>query len=516
MLINRRFPLTGFIILTISLIGFCAFSLLRAEIQRQHARFAECVQNISGAVRNRLDTNDAVLAGFSAFLQAVDQSDTDSAARYAAAVSLAYPHIYMLEVARAVPVAEQASVQALLKRSWNPHFELKNFPGLTPQSAPHQLGDKETWPVLFMYPPVPQAQEIYGVRLETVPYLAHALERSRGSADSVASPIFSMYEGGQAYILLRLVTRKDQRRHKVLPNFFGSTMVALLLIKTDALLDALRQGNEDAQVGVTAQLNAELRTESTALSVKAREAGRLAQIILPRLHQRVEINSLSQPMSLLFERQLRLEEVLNAETLTVLSILLTGIILIPLLVLRHFRRIERVEIEHERSVYLATHDVLTNLPNRALLAERFAQSLMKWATDRLPFAVFLIDLDHFKRINDEHGHAVGDQVLETIAARVLQATRPYDTVARYGGDEFVALVADIACADDVKKNAQRLLQAIQQPIATTAGKLSLSCSVGISLCPIHGQDLETLIGAADLAMYEVKQFGKNGVAVAQA
>ncbi len=516
MLIKRRFPLAGFIILTVTLIGFCAFSLLRAEVQRQEAGFAEYVQNISGIVRNQLDTNDAVLAGFSAFLQAVDQSDTESAARYAAAVSSAYPHIYMLEVARAVPISEQTSFQALLQRTWNPHFELKNFPSLTQQSVQLQIHLKETWPVLFMYPPLPKASAIYGVRLETVPYLSYALAKSRESARPVASPVFSMYEGGHAYILLRSVTRDDQEERHARPNFFGSSMVALVLIKTDSLLDAVMRDNVDPLVGVTALLRTETDAQSTLFSVNAREAGWLSQMLLPRLDERVHIKSTSQPTTLLFDRQLRLADVLNPETLTVLSVLLAGIVLIPLVLYKHFSAIERAQIEHERSAYLATHDVLTDLPNRYLLTQRFELALVKWHGDRMPFAVFLIDLDHFKQINDDHGHAVGDQVLQTIAARMLQATRLYETVvARYGGDEFVALVSDVASLDSVQPIAQRLLQVIEQPISTSAGRLSLSCSIGVSLCPIHGEDLDTLLKAADEAMYEVKQVGKNGVAMAE-
>ena len=129
-----------------------ALLLLKAETQRRETRLSEYVQNISGIVRNQLDTNEAVLAGFSAFLQAVDQSDTEAAARYAAAVMSAYPHLYMLEAARAVPVAEQAAFEALLRRTWRPDFTLKDFPTLTRQPARHQAFLRETWPVLFMYP----------------------------------------------------------------------------------------------------------------------------------------------------------------------------------------------------------------------------------------------------------------------------------------------------------------------------------------------------------------------------
>ncbi len=513
---KRRYPLTGFIALAIVLIGFCGFLLVRSEIQRQKTGFAEYAQKASGAVRNQLDTNEAVLEGFSAFLQAVAQGDTEAAARYAEAVSTAYPNIYMLEVARAVPVAEGVNFQSELRRAWNPNFELKDFPSLTQTPAEPHIQLQETWPVLFMYPPLPQASAIYGVRLETVPYLSHALARSRDSAKPVVSPVFSMYEGGRAYILMRSVTRQHQGTNNMEPIFFGSSMVALLLIKTESVLNAVQSVIEDNQVGIAVVLKPDQAAESAVLSIGANPANWFDQMILPCLDERIEIQSRTQPMAILFQRQLRLLDVLTTETMTVLIILLGGIVLVPLTLLRHYKEIGKAQDELERATHLATHDALTGLPNRILLADRFEQAVAKQQDSQMPFAVLLIDLDHFKQINDDFGHVVGDEVLRTVAGRMIQATRLYDTVARFGGDEFVALVQDMGNAGTVENNVRRLQQSIEQPISTSAGALTLSCSIGVSIYPTDGLGFEFLILAADAAMYEVKRSGKNGVAMAKA
>ncbi|MBD8827542.1 GGDEF domain-containing protein [Pseudomonas sp. CFBP 13602] len=525
MLIRRRPSLAGFIGLALGLIVFSAFSLLRSEIQRQETRFSEYVQSIAGTVRNQLDTNDAVLAGFAAFLQAVKQSDTDAAARYGAAVLAAYPHIYMLEVARSVPVDEQFDFTALLRRTWLPDFELKNFEvkdahmkGVAP-AEPGVGGSRAmaeaTWPILFMSPQLPQASVIYGVRLETVPYLANALARIRQNPLPVVSPVFALHEGGNAYILMKSVSRPDEDTQHTLPNFFGSTMVAMLLIKTDALLGAIVRHNSDSRVAVSAQLH----SPDSPSQVVAMEpvAGRWwDELALPRLTDSVYVDSPTQPVSLSFQRQLRLMDVLGPGNLLILAILMASLVVVPMVLVRHFSAIEAAELEHERSAFLATHDVLTQLPNRYLLADRFTQALQQWTEQGVPFAVMLIDLDHFKQINDEHGHAVGDQVLQALAKRMRETVRHYDTVARYGGDEFVALVSDLTNPDSVILKAQQLLDAIELPIGTSVGALSLSGSVGISLCPVHGEDLDTLLKAADQAMYQVKLEGRQGVAMAGA
>jgi len=513
--LNRRYALAGFIILTLGLLVFCAFALIKAETQRQEIRFAGYVHDVSGIVRNQLDTNDAVLAGFSAFLQAVDQSDADSAARYAAAVSAAYPHIYMLEVARAVPTAEQADFQALLRRTWNPDFKLKQFPDVGEQAKAPYTALKETWPVLFMYPPLPQATEIYGVRLETVPHLTSALIKSRTTAKAVASPLFSMYEGGSAYILLRTVIRPERREQQALPNFFGSTMVAMLVISADSLLKAINEGNVDPSIGIRAQLKADPDAESTVLSIPIREAGWIDLMLFPRFKQQVEIGSASQPMTLLYERQLRLEDVLGPETSIILLVLVALGLLTPMAIMRHFKAIHKAEAEHARSVYLANHDVLTGLANRYLLTQRFEHALAQYINRSIPFAVILIDLDDFKEINDTDGHVVGDQALQIIASRMTQASRSSDTVARYGGDEFVVLIADSVSRQAVEDEVTKIFQAIQEPIALETSTVSLSCSMGVSFCPGHGRDIDTLIKAADHAMYEIKQSGKSGIAFAR-
>ena len=513
--LNRRYALAGFIILTLGLLVFCAFALIKAETQRQEIRFAGYVHDVSGIVRNQLDTNDAVLAGFSAFLQAVDQSDADSAARYAAAVSAAYPHIYMLEVARAVPTAEQADFQALLRRTWNPDFKLKQFPDVGEQAKAPYTALKETWPVLFMYPPLPQATEIYGVRLETVPHLTSALIKSRTTAKAVASPLFSMYEGGSAYILLRTVIRPERREQQALPNFFGSTMVAMLVISADSLLKAINEGNVDPSIGIRAQLKADPDAESTVLSIPIREAGWIDLMLFPRFKQQVEIGSASQPMTLLYERQLRLEDVLGPETSIILLVLVALGLLTPMAIMRHFKAIHKAEAEHARSVYLANHDVLTGLANRYLLTQRFEHALAQYINRSIPFAVLLIDLDDFKEINDTDGHVVGDQALQIIASRMTQASRSSDTVARYGGDEFVVLIADSVSRQAVEDEVTKIFQAIQEPIALETSTVSLSCSMGVSFCPGHGRDIDTLIKAADHAMYEIKQSGKSGIAFAR-
>ncbi len=155
-----------------------------------------------------------------------------------------------------------------------------------------------------------------------------------------------------------------------------------------------------------------------------------------------------------------------------------------------------------RLAYTASHDALTQLSNRTVLSDRLATALAQ-APDRLA-ALLFIDLDRFKRINDSLGHHHGDEVLRVTAARLRATCRPGDTVARWGGDEFVVLMPGLATQSEAATAARAIVAALSQDIDLDGLQVASSCSVGIALAPEHGVDLETLIALADSAMYAAK------------
>lgn len=170
--------------------------------------------------------------------------------------------------------------------------------------------------------------------------------------------------------------------------------------------------------------------------------------------------------------------------------------------------------ESERAAQLlAQHDPLTGLPNRRLLHDRLSQALARARRNAEIVAVLMIDLDGFKAVNDTYGHKGGDEVLRVTAERLRSCLRGADTVARFGGDEFVAVVAALAQPADVALVAGKIVDAVARPIpplwTTDRGvpDVSIRCSVGISLQPADGEDAETLIRLADAAMYRAKQAG---------
>ena len=159
--------------------------------------------------------------------------------------------------------------------------------------------------------------------------------------------------------------------------------------------------------------------------------------------------------------------------------------------------------------HLAQHDFLTSLPNRLLLTERFAHAIKMAQRNRKQVGLMFIDLDNFKHINDSLGHAVGDQLLQSVANRLVECVRTTDTVCRQGGDEFVILLAEINQPQDAAQVAASLQAALDIPHLIDGNELHISLSVGISIFPDDGTRVDTLMQNADTAMYHAKASGRN-------
>ncbi len=160
-------------------------------------------------------------------------------------------------------------------------------------------------------------------------------------------------------------------------------------------------------------------------------------------------------------------------------------------------------------MHLATHDPLTGLPNRTLLDDRLSTALARSRRMEGSVAVFYFDLDHFKEVNDEHGHSAGDALLVEIAARCLRTLRESDTLGRIGGDEFNIIVSDFSSVEHLGHLANRLLAIIAQPMMIDDQDVHVTASIGIAVFPIHGSHEAELTRHADAAMYRAKELGRN-------
>lgn len=167
------------------------------------------------------------------------------------------------------------------------------------------------------------------------------------------------------------------------------------------------------------------------------------------------------------------------------------------------------KIAEEKLEKIALYDVLTNLPNRVLLADRLSQAMVQCKRRNLALAVVFMDLDGFKAVNDSYGHNVGDELLIALSKRMKSALRQGDTLARIGGDEFIAILVDLKNIEDSEPSLERLLRAAAEPVTLGDAVIQVSASIGVTLYPEDAADADKLIRHADQAMYVAKQAGKN-------
>lgn len=165
----------------------------------------------------------------------------------------------------------------------------------------------------------------------------------------------------------------------------------------------------------------------------------------------------------------------------------------------------------DQAMRLALYDALTGLPNRKLFHERLNHAILKARRDHGKVGLLFIDLDKFKPVNDAYGHAIGDLLLKEVAVRLQHCMRASDTVARIGGDEFVALLDEIDGREGAGKAAGKILHALTQPFEVAGHQLEIAASIGVAILPEHGEDENALMRSADMAMYDAKNSGRSTI-----
>lgn len=160
--------------------------------------------------------------------------------------------------------------------------------------------------------------------------------------------------------------------------------------------------------------------------------------------------------------------------------------------------------------FRATHDALTGIPNRAMVMDTLRSELFRQAREQRPFGIAMVDIDHFKKINDTYGHLCGDEVLRAVARRMKDCIRPYDTIGRYGGEEFliVAVASDGAGTMALAERIRGMIES--QPVSTQTGEVRVTVSLGVAVSSdAPSLDPQELLGLADDALYRAKEHGRN-------
>lgn len=368
------------------------------------------------------------------------------------------------------------------------------------------------------------------LRLTGVEYSYQAAERS----DSLARLHQAIGYGGFIHNYKNYLLRQDPQYLSLLEEDIKRTFSALKVYRRQPLTDAEYKALD------ALQHTFQQYTANTYVIEQAHRDGAAVQDLdrQVKISDREAISALTLLKNANDRFNAEQRENLRDQVNFIINLMLIGLISLPLIAgwaYRHIGLLERL-VKHiaekqkiqrkleqttaeasrarrtgERYKYLAYRCTLTQIPNRQAFDEAAAEVIARTQSGADKFALLYVDVDDFKTINDNHGHQVGDQVLQEIARRLERVLREEDLVARIGGDEFAILAISHGSQAATEQLAERILIALREPFDHIKPGLLVSCSLGGAIGPDHGGDIDTLLRVADTRMYEVKNSGKDGV-----
>ena len=476
----------------------------RAEFERK----AEAVQVDLHA---RLRDNEAALFSFASVLPSLPADDGIAPRQVAAAQLRQYPHIQQLGVVRELGHGELPDFVAVARRQLAPGFAPSSFGDDRGQPLT-RVQERDVYYLLaFAYPDEAVGKLRPGLDIGTIPFLYRAMQNAAATGRPFVSPVFPLgAEGeGNAYLMLRPLPPRPAGAL----SLFGGQLYAMLAMRVDALQPPATQRDARVAYRLRHAGYAETVFGDDIFHIPAEPAAALENQLLPRAVVERDFAEVDLPFQLRLERQLRFTDLFSLGFSGVLVLALLVLAALLLYFRKHDRQLLHILSQEEQIRHLALHDRLTGLPNRRLLEDRLQQAVELARRHGERLGVIFVDLDGFKRINDEAGLAAGDAILREIGRRLQGCVRESDTVARYGGDEFVLICSGLQHGSDALAVAEKVRQAVGAPYHAEGQTISLTPCIGVSVYPDSSESPETLLTQADVAMFRAKGLGRNRIQI---
>lgn len=504
----RMFKTKRFWIYAIVLLAWAATTsitmglVFKLVLHEAETAFNQRVEQLYERIALTAQDNEAILEGFSAFLSSIEYADRESASRYARQILARYPHVNALEVALIVKRSDLATFTKRQKQSWFPHFKVKAFNDGSDRLSWKAVEKKPAYyPIIFIEPMSPNIEQLIGADVDSAPFLRDALNQSMKSQSSIATLPFKLADGARGYVLFRPVP-DPPKGHRAKRK----QALTLLEVKAEAIHKKLAflVENLDFRLYYAGYDG----PKGELLHLEAPTPDRLNTKLFPKLTTEKTLDSQSQPFALKVDKQLTWSDLDLPLLLATGSASVLFLAFLLLFLNSHFCREEQRQRSARRLLHMATHDALTGLPNRILLADRFSQACSRAQRHAVKFSAMFIDLNGFKRVNDTHGHEVGDELLKTVGGLLKETIRNEDTLSRISGDEFVILLENTSY-QDAERVARKIQANLKQSVLIRGIELNISLSLGIAVYPDDGTEMSELLRKADARMYQAKAQSKR-------
>lgn len=477
--------------------------IILADFNTAKQHFIDSVNSHYKQASDRVRTNEAVLEGFAALVGNMNELGQKHIRKYAREMLKQYPHIFMFEIIEFVPHEKLEVFSKYHQATVDPNFKVKSFSYETDRKINPIVKQDLYMPIVFMEPFPPESKKVLGLDLSSHGFFTRSLKKNSIYKNSVITEPFKLIEGNLAYLIHKPVSIKNASKNL---NVTGRSV--MLVIMADTLLNR----EHHTAAGMTELLSHpdfDVNDEKGYLHLHSGEnRSWLEKQIFPFYTNSITLENKSQPFILTNKYQLGWDALSWFQlAITLLIGIISFIILMVYARAYHKDEVKRLQTAN-KWFYMANHDALTGLANRYLFIDRLKHALNQAKRLESSLAIIFIDLNDFKIINDTYGHDAGDKILLRFSERLRGVLRASDTFARYGGDEFVLIIENMINIKEINKIILNLRKAIDQSFNIDSQIIELNISIGYSIYPDDGEDIDSLIKQADSRMYQDKQAGK--------
>lgn len=484
-------------VLTLAWFGVTAAMIsviLLTDYRRFENRFLRSAITIEDHIQARLRENEAVLEGLAAFLSGKTELDNAQISNYARKLQQRFPHIFMLEVAESVSVEHLADFVKRQQNKGYAEFKIKAFDYFGARQWRPLTDKRQYYPLVFLSPLPVKSRPVLGLDLGSHAFLYEPLQRALKTGVYQTSMPFHLIEGDHAFVMFKPVEALDDTNEKGKSRF-----IVLIVLLSHRMLNAVMHHIDDA---MEVLIYHNEKPKEDTIGHLYHKASVIGIPLLPATYE-ADLEPGRAGLVLSLEKRFSLlDPSWRLIALTTLTSMMIFFYFRSFSLKRYNRAIEWAKDE-SRLQQLACYDALTALHNRHSLLDHI-ESLVREPDSKLRLAMLFLDLDQFKQVNDQHGHKIGDALLQKVAQRIRGSIRKSDVAGRLGGDEFVVLLLNYAATENVHQAVDKLRAKIEAPYTIEGCSIRVGVSIGTAFYPEDSPDLTDLLHLADKAMFSNK------------
>lgn len=465
--------------------------------------------NLFNTVSDQIKINETIVEGFAATISAAGNRNWKQIREYAKQMLTRYPHIFNFEITEKIRHKDKTRFEHHLQTSVFKEFKIRQFTYETNRQWKEAATKEFYMPITFMEPFRAGSEKILGLDVSSSSFLMTSLKKAMTTHASISTMPFTLVEGDLAYLIYKPIVKYGIETTSHDHSYQLENSYAILVILAKSLFKEALTSSPEYQINLFHSDFSAGENKGTLFKSTDTQSTSLESLLFPKLIFYRKIDNNSQPFILSIEHQLGWDA-LNLWLLIIIwsAGFISFFVMLHYAKAHHQLSLQRLK-ETENLFYLANHDELTGLANRNFLLDRLKHALIQAKRSNTQLGILFMDLNNFKPINDNYGHAAGDQLLRDTSNRILSCIRTGDTLSRRSGDEFILILENIQDQASVKLVVDKIKFAFDKPFSIDRKQLNIGISIGTSIFPIDAQTEEDLLSAADKNMYLDKQSSKS-------